>query len=184
MFSFKIAGGILPSLYIAFSALVDAAPLCPKTINTAGGGLPNTTLPAAVSEGGIKEIQLAQFLENLEVSFFTAGSANITKWGTNGYSNDSIEIVSKIAAVPLIPPCNYSFPVASTKEFFQLAHLIGSAGIGATIGLSDRLATTDPMLTRLVSSILTVESRHDTFFRHVQGDVPNPAPFDTGINDI
>jgi hypothetical protein len=74
--------------------------------------------------------------------------------------------------------------VTSTKEFFQLAHLIGSAGIGAIVGLSERLATTDPMLARWVSSILTVESRHDAFFRHVQGDVPNPAPFDTGIYDI
>jgi hypothetical protein len=40
------------------------------------------------------------------------------------------------------------------------------------------------MLARLVASIVTVESRHDAFFRHVQGKVPNPAPFDTGSNDI
>jgi hypothetical protein len=40
------------------------------------------------------------------------------------------------------------------------------------------------MLARLVASILTVESRHDAFFRHVQGEVPNPAPFDTGSNDV
>jgi hypothetical protein len=40
------------------------------------------------------------------------------------------------------------------------------------------------MLARLVASILTVESRHDAFFRHVMGEVPNPAPFDTGSNDI
>ncbi|KAF2186049.1 hypothetical protein K469DRAFT_687464 [Zopfia rhizophila CBS 207.26] len=182
------------------NVLVDAALLCPETIITAGGELPNTTLPAAISGSGIQEIQLAQFLENLEVSFFTVNSANIKKWDRGGYSNDSIEIVSKIAAqeevhlqnlatllnayqAPLIPPCNYSFPVTSTKKFFQLAHLIGSEGIGAIIGLSERLATTDPMLARLVSSILTFESRHDAFIRHVQGDVPKPGPFDTGINN-
>jgi hypothetical protein len=83
-----------------------------------------------------------------------------------------------------LPACNYSFPVTSTESFFQLASLIGSAGIGATIGLSERLAAIDPMLARLVSSILTVESRHDAFFRQVLGGVPNPAPFDTGSNDI
>ena len=74
--------------------------------------------------------------------------------------------------------------MTSTKEFFNLADLIGSVGIAASIGLSERLAASDPLLARLVSSILTVESRHDAFFRHVQGEVPNPAPFDTGINDI
>jgi hypothetical protein len=57
-------------------------------------------------------------------------------------------------------------------------------GIGATIGLTDRLAVTDPELINSVSSILTVESRHDAFFRHIDGKSPNPAPFDTGISDI
>jgi hypothetical protein len=83
-----------------------------------------------------------------------------------------------------IPPCNYSFPVESTKRFFELADVITSVGIGATIGLTERLAVTDPVLVRTVSSILTVESRHDAFFRSIRGEVPNPAPFDTGISDI
>ena len=86
--------------------------------------------------------------------------------------------------VPLIPPCNYSFPVASTNEFFRLADLIGSVEISAIIGLSQRLALSDPSVARLVSSILTVESRHDAFFRDVQNRLPNPAPFDTGISAI
>jgi hypothetical protein len=57
-------------------------------------------------------------------------------------------------------------------------------GIGATIGLAERLAFTDPLLVKSVSSILAVESRHDAFFRHIEGEVPNPAPFDTGISNI
>lgn len=70
------------------------------------------------------------------------------------------------------------------EEFFELAHIITSVGIGATIGLNERLAITDPLLVKSISSILTVESRHDAFFRHVRGVVPNPAPFDTGISDL
>ncbi|KAF2452291.1 hypothetical protein BDY21DRAFT_294965 [Lineolata rhizophorae] len=181
--------------------LVSAAPLCPETIDMAGGGLPNTTLPSTVSDSGVREIQLAQFLEILKVEFFTARFTNVTDWGKTDYSNNSAEIVGKIAAVEevrreslgalfnayktaTIPPRNYSFPVASTQDFFQLADLIGSAGIGATIGLSEHLALTGPMLARLVASILTVESRHDAFFRYVMGKVLNPAPFDTGSDDI
>jgi len=57
-------------------------------------------------------------------------------------------------------------------------------GIGATIGLVERLAVTDPLLVKSVSSIIAVESRHDAFFRHIVGEVPNPAPFDTGISNI
>jgi len=93
---------LFPVLSFTFGVLVSGAPLCPDIISTAGGGLPNGTLPPAVSQSGIKEIQLALFLENLEVSFFTAGVANISRWGTNGYANDSMEIVNKIAAVSVL----------------------------------------------------------------------------------
>lgn len=42
----------------------------------------------------------------------------------------------------------------------------------------------ESMLASSVSSILTVESRHDVFFRSVMGKVLNPTPFDTGISGI
>ncbi|KAF2176533.1 hypothetical protein K469DRAFT_606843 [Zopfia rhizophila CBS 207.26] len=181
--------------------IAAAAPLCSETVDTAGGGPPNSVMPTAISAGAIKELQLAHFLENMEASFFNAGLTNITEWGTTGLPNDTIEVISKIAAQEevhlssienvlkfhnetLIPPCNYSFPVNKTEEFFELAHTITSVGIGATIGLNERLAITDPLLAKSISSILTVESRHDAFFRHVRGAAPNPAPFDTGISDI
>jgi hypothetical protein len=57
-------------------------------------------------------------------------------------------------------------------------------GIGVTISLADRLAVIDPELINAVSSILTVESRYDAFFRYINGKVPNPAPFNTRISDI
>ena len=84
----------------------------------------------------------------------------------------------------MIPPCQYSFPVASTDEFLALGDTITSVGVSAIIGLADRVSGTDPLIIRSVSSIVTVESRHDAFFRHVGGKVPNPAPFDTGISSI
>jgi hypothetical protein len=94
-----------------------------------------------------------------------------------------IDLLEAYNEVP-IPPCNYSFPVNCTEQFFELADIITSVGIGAAIGLADRLAVTDPLLVKSVSSILAVESRHDAFFRHIEGEVPNPTPFDTGISDL
>lgn len=57
-------------------------------------------------------------------------------------------------------------------------------GIGATISLAERLIVTDPLLVKSILSILVVESRHDVFFQHIEGKVPNLAPFNTGISDI
>ncbi|KAH8799665.1 ferritin-like domain-containing protein [Xylogone sp. PMI_703] len=186
---------------IALGSFAAAAPLCSNTTDVAGGGLPNIDKPPLISPNAIKGVQLALFLENLEVSYFSTGLTNITKWGTSGYANDTIDIVSKVVTqeevhvatfvdllqaydAALIPACNYSFPVNSTEQFFELADIITSVGIGAAIGLAESLAVTDPELVKSVSSILTVESRHDAFFRHIVGEVPNPSPFDTGISDI
>jgi hypothetical protein len=72
----------------------------------------------------------------------------------------------------------------STRDFFDLAHLITSIGISATIGITERLALTDPMLMRSTSSILTVESRHDAFFRLIGDKETSPTPFNTSISDI
>lgn len=97
---------------------------------------------------------------------------------------ETLTTILNTYSVELIPPCNYSFSVSSTKEFFEVADLIGSVGISATIGLPQRLALSDPSVARLISSILSVESHLDAFFREVQEREPNPAPFDTGISAL
>jgi hypothetical protein len=74
-----------------------------------------------------------------------------------------IDLLKAYNKVP-IPPCNYSFPVNYIKQFFELADIITLMGISAAIGLADRLAITDPLLVKSVSSILAVKSRHNAFF--------------------
>ncbi|KIW54613.1 hypothetical protein PV05_06962 [Exophiala xenobiotica] len=180
-------------------ATTAAAPLCSDTISTAGGGIPDSGEPAMVSAEAVKEFQLALFLENLESSYLQSGLQNISSWGTAGYPNDTTEVLSKIAAqeevhvatitdllngygAPVIAPCQYSFPVTSIDEFIGLGEIITSVGISALIGLVGRASYTDPWIVNTLSSIVTVESRHDAFFRHVGGGVPSPTPFDTGIS--
>ena len=79
--------------------IAAAAPLCSETIDKAGGGPPNSVAPTVISAGAIKELQLAYFLENMEASFFNVGLTNLTEWSTSGLPNDTIEVISKIAAV-------------------------------------------------------------------------------------
>ena len=70
----------------------------------ASGSLPNSGIPTVISAGVIKELQLVYFLENLKVLFFNTGLTDITKWGTSEYYNNTIEIVTKIAAVSILLP--------------------------------------------------------------------------------
>jgi hypothetical protein len=199
--------------------MAAAVSLCSDTANTAGGGLPNSDEPILMSANAVKEFQLALYLENLESFYFQSGLQNISLWEGSDSSNDTTEIIGKIAAVScitnqpmshltftllqqeevhiatitdllnaygtvVIPPCQYVFLVTSTDEFLELGDLITSARISAIIGLAGRISETDPLLIRSVSSIVTVNSRHDAFFRQGIGSVPNPTPFDTGINGI
>jgi hypothetical protein len=72
----------------------------------------------------------------------------------------------------------------STKDFFELTHVITSVGISATIRVAECLAVTDLLFIRSISLMLAVESRHDAFFRQTLGKVLNPAAFDTRLSDI
>lgn len=96
---FSITMNPLLSAFCLALGVTSALPLCSETIAVAGGGPPNSGLPSLVSKATIKELQLALFLENLESAFYSAGSSNIAGWGVYGYPNDTVGVVSKIAAV-------------------------------------------------------------------------------------
>jgi hypothetical protein len=89
------------SIAISFAV---AAPLYSNNANIAGGGLLNSVKPLALSSAAIKDLQLALFLENLKVSYFSSSLSNIIKWGTNRYLNDTIEVVSKITTISEFSP--------------------------------------------------------------------------------
>jgi hypothetical protein len=83
-----------------------------------------------------------------------------------------------------ISSCEYNFSINSTKSFYEIAHTVLSANIGATIGIIQRLALTDPALTGIFSSILSVQARQDTFFRHRLHLQQIPSPLDTRSADL
>jgi hypothetical protein len=87
---------------ISLGSLVIAKP-CSRFRTTTGGGPPNVQIPTTVSTNAIKELQLTHFFKNLEVSFFNDGLTNLMSWGTNGYSNDTVETVRKVAAMSVLP---------------------------------------------------------------------------------
>ncbi|KAI9811142.1 MAG: hypothetical protein M1827_005593 [Pycnora praestabilis] len=189
------------SLVGASPILAAPTPLQANVTNIAGGAVPNSGFPPTISANGIAGFQVANFLENMEAFFFAQGLHNITSggWGTKGYPSNTADVVARIAAqeavhvatfeallsnynATTIPPCKYQFPSTSTDQFLALGNIITSVGIGAVISLSQSLANTDPALITSTTSTITVEARHDAFFRMTGNEVPNPAPFDTAIS--
>lgn len=99
MYFLTAIGALLYASAFTVGGIATEAPPCPESIDTAGGGPPNDGMPTVISAGAIKELQLANFLENMEVSFFNASLTNLTEWDTSRFPNDTIGVVSKIAAV-------------------------------------------------------------------------------------
>ena len=136
----------------------------------------------------------------MESAFFLEGLQNLTNWNKNHRYDHAIDVVTRVQAqelihvqtaedilkannAPTFAPCKYTFPVSNADEFFALANIITSVGIGAVIDVVSGLALTDPKLVQGPASILAIEARHDAFFRHHSvSDIPNPAPFDTRIS--
>lgn len=168
----------------------------------AGGAPPNGAPPASISDSAVKIFQNINFLENVEAAFFAEGLSNLTHlWNHDHQYDTAIEIVTKVQAQEVIhvqtaknilnkfnkqtfEPCKYDFPVSTPEEFFALANVVTSTGIGGVINVASSLALTDPGLVPGPASILAVEARHDAFFRVAAkiSDIPNPAPFDTRIS--
>ena len=94
-------------------------------------------------------------------------------------------VVDILAAnnVNTIPPCKYTFSNSTTANL-DLGRMIKSIGISAKIGLLGRIAATDPGLAPLVSGMLSVESRHDAWLRHIVNGTLTNASLDTGISAV
>lgn len=201
VFSFALLGAVFsaPTTPPPFKEPTDFAHGdSARVAKIAGGGPPNFPLPASISAAGIAGFTGANFLENLESAFFLEGLRNLTHtWRS---SPEVIDVVRHIVAqeeihvqtienvlenfhAPTLDPCQYVFPVDSEASFLQLANVITSVGIGAVIDLASSLAINDPDLVAGPASIVTVEARHDAFFRLTAlNAVPNPAPFDTRVS--
>ncbi|CZR66764.1 uncharacterized protein PAC_16665 [Phialocephala subalpina] len=201
----------MPSSTLIFVSIIVqlsntwAAPatLSSTIITQAGGGLPQGAPPTTLSANGISNFQLANFIENIESKFFEGVLANLssdpafTSTADNGISIQ--QVVTKVAAqeevhkatveatltsnnVATIDDCTSILPITSTDEFLARANIITSISIGAIIAITASVASTDPTIVGSTTSIITVEGRHDAFFRLSASDVPNPTPFDTAIS--
>lgn len=157
-------------------------------------------LPPVNSATDESVLQLALYLEHLEQSLYTGGFENFTdaEYTAAGFPAgfranvgviadhetthaSTISSILTSAGYTPVPPCTYKFPYSSPTTFVALANMITSVGIGAYLG-GGSLLTDDPTLLTAASSILTVESRHDSYLRAGLGASPFPNAFDTALS--
>ncbi|KAH6665211.1 hypothetical protein B0J14DRAFT_620947 [Halenospora varia] len=158
-------------------SLVATAPLCNNITDIAGGSLLYIDKPSSISTSAVKDFQLALFLENLEASFFQAGLTNITGWNISGYPHDTIKVQEEVYVTTIIDLLEHYNAPLIPPWFFELANIITSIGISSTIGLTERLAVTDPLLIQSVSSILMAYNLALLFI--VPGSCPVKVPLPT-----
>ncbi|KAL8945744.1 MAG: hypothetical protein Q9222_007762 [Ikaeria aurantiellina] len=147
-------------------------------------------------------LQLALYLEHLEMNLYTGGFNNFTdeQYTAAGFpagfrenvgviaqhEDTHVQTISTIltdAGYTAVPPCSYKFPYTDPTSFVDLANMITSVGIGAYLGGASML-TDDANLLTAASSILTVESRHDAYLRAGVGASPFPTSFDTALTAV
>lgn len=168
---------------------------------TAQGTLPNTALPANVSDNSLVAFRVIAFNEIFEVAYFTSLIQNITN-NVPGYQiNDHAfrdfalrtlnavqaqeelhatganAILSTNNADP-IQPCEYVFPTSDFDSAIALASTFTDLVLGTLQDVQEGLGINrDTELLRLVSSIVGQEGEQDGFYRAVGNKIPSALPF-------
>ncbi|RDW63535.1 hypothetical protein BP6252_11080 [Coleophoma cylindrospora] len=174
------------------------------TAEQAGGGVPGGPPPQTTfSANAIRNFKVANFIEGIESGFFAGALQTLNKDPTftapsaDGKSISNVttqiaaqELVHKatlegllgLAMEPTVPSCTTIFPVADSKDYLAKANVVTSAAIGVIINILQSLSGTDPNLISPLSSILSVESQQDAFFRMSGSNTPSASPFNTGLS--
>lgn len=187
-------------LALASSTLAAPNPTLPEEYKThGGGGVAQQAIQIELSYEGKMEMQVANFLTNLEVAYFKHGAEKSKEWadqGPNGvkptdeldriwseeeaYVETIAEMLQYNKESP-IEPCKYNWPDTDEKSYMTLASIISNVGIGALINAENWLSKSDPTVIPHISRIIPVKARHDSYFRMYLGETPNPAAYETTL---
>ncbi|THX85162.1 hypothetical protein D6D05_02965 [Aureobasidium pullulans] len=132
----------------------------------------------ALSQNDIIGLQLAGYLENLELSLYTGGCEGFTdvEWIAAGFPSTFQQDICAIAEA-----CSYNLSYDSPTSFVLLANQITSISLGFYLG---SLNDFSPALQTVAASILSVEARHDAIVRNGMGASPFPTNLDVPLSSV
>lgn len=145
-------------------------------------------------------LNYALTLEHLEATFYREALAKFSAEdfanagynGTNFYKNlqeigrdeqthvDFLTTALKGAGVTPVAACTYDFGNLTPDTFLATASIIEGIGVSAYLGAAALI--TNKAYVTAAGSILTVEARHNAFFRGNLGMSPFPQPFDIPLD--
>ncbi|KAI0021964.1 ferritin-like domain-containing protein [Xylariomycetidae sp. FL0641] len=193
----KIAGAVAGLVGVA-SALPAGARFSPRHEQIWNVAKRQNALAAAAGLTDPDILQFALTLEWLESTFYQQGFAmfgddQFTALGLNAQQlldlksvGDSefshVEILQSAlaqAGVQPVLPCQYNFGFTDAAGMVATASVLENVGISAYLGAAPLV--TDPAILGVAGSILTIESRHQSFVRGASGVAAIPQPLDTPL---
>lgn len=163
----------MKSSTIASLALAVPAVLAAPTINNPFKRA-NMTSPTDV-----QVLQYALTLEHLEATFYKQAldkfsdqdfaNAGYPSWVRGRVSQiaqheaSHVKLLSAALGDSATPACNYAFPYTDPKSFIFLAAGIENIGVSAYAGANQYIS--DPLYSTVAATILSVEARHQGFFK-------------------
>lgn len=186
----------------AMAAAVTAMPAQPR-LTTRQAKLVEIAKRQTAAEAalGLQDVDILQFaltLEWLEGTFYQQGfqkfpDSDFAALGLNPAQIADLKSVGKTelqhvealqsaiaqAGVKPVQPCEYNFGLTDAKSMVATAAVLENVGVSAYLGAAPILS--DPKILSTAGSILTIESRHQTFIRAASGSAAIPQPFDTPL---
>jgi len=143
-------------------------------------------------------LQFALTLEHLEAAFYKQGFAKFapSEFMALGLAQEQIDGLVKIGkteashvtalmgaiagtgATP-VSTCTYDFKFTDAKSMIATAKVLEAVGVSAYLGAAPLV--TDKKILSAAASIVTIESRHQTFIRTALREDPIPQAFDVAV---
>ncbi|KAI9744673.1 MAG: hypothetical protein M1818_002202 [Claussenomyces sp. TS43310] len=167
---------------LALASLVSAGPIVTKR------------QAYAVTDAEI--LNYALTLEHLEATFYREGLANYSQaaFVAAGYADPfyanlqevasdektHVDFLTSALGPAAVAECTYLFPSTDPASFVALASVLEGVGVSAYLGAAADIMSADYLTD--AASILTIEARHNAYFRQELKESPFPQAFDTPLD--
>ncbi len=178
-----------------------------SSVKIVGAGAIAATLGAQTTKApsDVDLLNYALTLENLEAAFYVQGltklmasdfasSSLLQKLGSGvtgtvmsylqairddevAHVNTITTVIKSLGGTPVAACSSYNFTYVTADDFLKLAVTLEDTGVSAYDGAIALIQNRD--LQTAAATIATVEARHASYLRLLNGMIPFPAPFDT-----